>query len=342
MKKIFTISLMLLAASCASTNNQRTVASVEKDLSGTYIGVSQYRQGHEGPNKAATRIYFHEVEGEKGNYHVVLLEYVDLIKMAPSYIISNKMPIIAKKTGYLNSITSKIAAYKATPGKKEGIYELWPLVVSGETIVENKAGAPRILTLSSSETPGDVMAGATISSAREGEPVEIFFPKEDDEKKNGVQYGVAKLVYKKAKLESTWRKNFLTGPYLSQYAKVNDVVLELSGSNDNMLADFKINEANSANISKEKREKVFTSKQSAFLKGEFAVTEPLDGMFLFNPINSDASTTAIVKGKIGLFIDVFDATKSLNQDVVELALIDSEKPADFLMYYEHPDNGEGK
>lgn len=333
---------MLVAASCASTNNQRTVASVEKDLSGTYIGVSQYRQGHEGPNKAATRIYFHEVEGEKGNYHVVLLEYVDLIKMAPSYIISNKMPIIAKKTGFLNSITSKIAAYKATPGKKEGTFELWPLVVSGETIVEKKDGAPRILTLSATETPGDVMAGATISSVREGEPVEIFFPKEDDEKKNGVQYGVAKLVYKKAKLESTWRKNFLTGPYLSQYAKVNDVVLELSGSNDNMLADFKINEANSANISKAKREKVFTNKQSAFLKGEFAVTEPLDGMFLFNPINSDAATTAIVKGKIGLFIDVFDATKSLNQDVVELALVDSEKPADFLMYYEHPENGEGK
>lgn len=342
MKKIISIALMLVVASCASTNDKRSVASVERDLSGTYVGVSEYKSGHNGPNKAATRIYFHEVEGEKGNYHVVLLEYVDLIRMAPSYIISNKIPVVAKKVGFLNSITSKIAAYKATPGKTEGTYELWPLVVSGEQIVEKKEGTPRILTLSSTETPGDVLAGATISKVKADEPEEIFFPKDDDEKKNGVQYGVAKLVYKKAKLESTWRKNFLTGPYLSQYAKVNDVVLELSGSNDNMLADFKINEANSANVSKAKREKVFTNKQSAFLKGEFNVTEPLDGMFLFNPINSDKASAAIVKGKIGLFIDVFDATKSLNQDVVELALIDSEKPADFLMYYEHPENGEGK
>ncbi len=342
MKKTISLLLLLVVASCASTTNKsRTVASAERDLSGTYLGVSKYKLGHDGPDKAATRIYFHKIEGEEGSYSVVLLEYVNLLKIAPKYIASNKLPIVANKVGYLNSITSKIVAYKATPGKKEGTLELWPLVVSGNSIVEKKEGQPRIITLSADEGSADPLAGATISSVREGEPEEIFFPKDNDEKRNGMQYGIAKLVYAKAKLESTWRTKFLTGPYLAQYAKKNDVVLDLSGSGDNMLAEFKINEANSANVSKAKREKVFTNKDSAFLKGEFNVTEPMDGMFLFSSINADAKTNDIVKGKIGLFIDVFDATKSLNQDVVELALIDSEQPGNFLMYYEHPDNGEG-
>jgi hypothetical protein len=81
---------------------------------------------------------------------------------------------------------------------------------------------------------------------------------------------------------------------------------------------------------------------SAFLKGEFTISEPRDGMFLYHSVNADNKTNDVVKNKIGLFIDVFDATKSLGQDVVELALIDSEKPADSLMYYEDPENGEGK
>jgi hypothetical protein len=64
-------------------------------------------------------------------------------------------------------------------------------------------------------------------------------------------------------------------------------------------------------------------------------------MFIFKSVDAEESTKKIVEGRIGLFIDIFDATKSLNQDVVELCLIDSENPEDFLMYYEHPDNGEG-
>ena len=340
MNKTLLAMIMVFGISCSSNTNNpessRVVASA-KDISGTYLGVSKYKNGQKGPNKAATRIYLHEVEGEKGNYHVVLLEYVDLLRMAPSYIISNKLPVVAKKTGFLNSITSKIAAFKASPSQTPGTFEMWPLVVQGDQIVEKREGKPRLLVLSNEET----MTGATIQSSHKGDPEEIYFPKEEDENKNGLQYAVAKLTYKKAKLESTWRKNFLPGPYLSQYAKVDDVVLDLIGSGDRNVAEFKLNEA-AAKVSKSKREKVFTHKDSAFLKGEFNVTEPLDGMFVFNPVNGDDKTNEIVKGKIGLFIDVFDATKSLNQDVVELALIDSEKPKEFLMYYEHPENGEGK
>lgn len=331
---------MILLTSCATTKDSRTVASVEKNISGTYVGVANYKIGRDGPNKAAIRIYLDEIEGEKGQYHAVLLEYVNLLKMAPSYISSNKTPAISKKVGFLKNITRNISAYKVIPTAKEGTFEMWPLVVAGDRIEAKQTGKPRILTLSSGENLPDALAGATISSVRADEPQEIFFPKDDDEKINGAQYGIAKLTYSKAKLESTWRKNFLPGPYLATYGNLIDVVLELSGTDNNQLAQFKIND-NFTKLSEKKRKKMFTNEKSAFLKGDFSVSEPLEGMFLFNSVNADAKTEAIVKGKIGLFIDIFDATKSLNQDVVELALIDSEKPEDFLMYYEHPNNGEG-
>lgn len=331
---------MILLTSCSSTKDYRTVASTEKDISGTYVGVANYKIGRDGPNKAAIRIYLQEIEGEKGQYHAILLEYVNLLKMAPSYVSSNKTPAISKKVGFLKNITRNISAYKVIPTGKEGTFEMWPLVVAGDRIEAKQTGKPRILTLSSGESLPDALAGATISSVRADEPQEIFFPKDNDEKINGVQYGVAKLTYSKAKLESTWRKNFLPGPYLATYGNLIDVVLELSGTDNNQLAQFKINE-NFTKLSEKKRKKMFTNEKSAFLKGDFSVSEPLDGMFLFNSVNADAKTESIVKGKIGLFIDIFDATKSLNQDVVELALIDSEKPEDFLMYYEHPNNGEG-
>jgi hypothetical protein len=342
MRKTILLTLALTLASCASTsNNSRSLSSVSKDLNGSYLAVADYKFGHRGPNKAATRLYLQEVEGEDGHYNAILLEYVDLLKMAPSYITSNKMPFIAKRTGFLKNITSNIAAYRVIPGKKEGTFDMWPLVVVGDQIKAKRDGKPRVLTLARDNTQENPLAGATISSVNDSQPEEIFFPAKDDDKYNGAQYSLAKFTYAKAKLESTWRKTFLTGTYLSQYARVDDVVLDLSGSGDNMVADFVLNPKMSK-MSSAKRAKMFTNKQSAFLKGQFSVTEPVDGMFLFSPVAADAKTKAIVKGKIGLFIDIFDATKSLNQDVVELALIDSEKPADFLMYYEHPENGEGK
>jgi hypothetical protein len=322
-------------------SNSRKLASIDKDLTGTYLGVADYKSGHKGYNKKAIRIYFHPIANEPGKYDVVLLEYVDLLKMAPSYIASNKLPFIAKKTGYLKNITSNIVAYEANPGEKENTMELWPLVVQGDQIVAKKDGQPRILTLSSAEGLETPLAGATISPANKSGPKEIFFPTKDDHKRNGLQYATAKAAYKVAKLESTWRKKYLKGPYLSQYYRRDDVVLKCGGEKDEALAEFVLNEKY-ARTNPKKRAAMFTHPDSAFLKGEFSVTEPRDGMFLYHSLNADEKTNEIVKNKIGLFIDVFDATVSLGQDVVELALIDSERPADFLMYYEDPENGEGK
>lgn len=341
MKKILSFLSLLLVVSCATTNNNsRKLASIDKDLTGTYLGVADYQKGHKGYNKRAIRIYFHPIASEPGKYDVVLLEYVDLLKMAPSYIASNKLPFIAKRTGYLKHITKTIVAYEANPGEKENTLELWPLVVQGEQIVAKKDVQPRILTLSTAEGLSNPLEGATLTPASESEPKEIFFPAKDDKKRNGIQYGTAKTAYKIAKLESTWRKKFLKGPYLSQYYKRDDIVLQCGGEKDQSTAEFVINEKY-AKLSEKKRKAMFTHPDSAFLKGQFNVTEPRDGMFLFQNVSADERSNGIVQNKIGLFIDVFDATKSLGQDVVELALIDSEKPEDFLMYYEDPENGEG-
>lgn len=336
MKTLFLMLSLVMMVSCSSSNNSRKMASVDKDLTGTYLGVADYGRGHKGPNRPAVRIYFHPIEGEAGKYNVVLLEYVNLLKMAPSYIASNKLPFIAKRTGFLKNINTKIFAYEATPGEKENTYELRPLVVVKDKIEVKEDAAPRILTLDADAAQANPLEGATISKVREDDPKEIFFPKKG-KRKGSFQYNLAKTAYSKAKLESTWRKNFLKGPYLSQYYNKEDVVLKLR---DNNIAEFVIN-PKYAKTNPKKRSRMFTHKDSAFLRGTFTVTEPRDGMFLFHSSDTDEDSQKIVEGKIGLFIDIFDATKSLNQDVVELALIDSERPQDFLMYYEHPENGEG-
>ena len=65
-------------------------------------------------------------------------------------------------------------------------------------------------------------------------------------------------------------------------------------------------------------------------------------MYLFYPSPKYAKKyfhdTQHVTNRIGLFIDIFDATISRNEDVVELALVNPNNSRDFLMYYEHPDN----
>src|SRR6476660_8242241 len=101
MKKMICLLSVLVLTACSSTNNNsRKLASVDKDLTGTYLGVAAYGKGHDGFNKKAIRIYFHPIANEPGKYDVVLLEYVDLLRMAPRYIVSNKIPAIPKRTKY--------------------------------------------------------------------------------------------------------------------------------------------------------------------------------------------------------------------------------------------------
>jgi hypothetical protein len=343
MKKILIpLFLATFLLSCSHINKLRRPASFGQDLTGTYLGVADYKFNRRGPNKAATRLYLQEIEGERGSYHAILLEYVNLVNMAPEYIAAAKLPPLNKVIGYLKEITSKIYVYKVVPTDTEGIFNMHKMKVDKNNIVINKKSTTRVLTLNKSKDLKHPLEGATIKGGDEEKKFEeIFFPMDDDKKNNGVQYSIAKFTYNKFELDSTWRSTFLSGPYLSAYGRLNDVVLNLSKEKNMHRANFVIN-PKMKKKSKKRRSRMFTNKKSAFLKGSYEVSRPHPGMFLLNSIDSEQATDKILNKRIGLFIDIFDASKSLNQDVVELVFVDPENPRDFLMYYEHPDNGEGE
>lgn len=94
----------------------------------------------------------------------------------------------------------------------------------------------RTLTLAQDIDPANPIAGATISRSRPDEPDMIVFPKVGDD--TGLQFKTAKTAYKVAILESTWRKNFLKGPYLSQYYKKSDIVLHMTNQEGENVAAF--------------------------------------------------------------------------------------------------------
>jgi len=339
MKKLSIVLFAITLSACSTpSTTSREPSSAELDLSGSRLGHATYKFFRDGPNQPAIRLYLNKVENEIGTYHAVIFEYASLPSIAPQYLASRKLPAANKFIGYLNHIGQKISAFKVIPSPKQGTYEMHPLRVQGKIIEVALQARPLLLTLSNEMSSGDLLGGASISSGSDGH-VEMFFPK-DDGKLHGVQYGLAKLAYEKAKLDSTWRKRFLTGPYLAAYGKLNDVVLKLSSAPGGDTATF-INNDKRFNISKKRRTAVFTSPKSASLEGTYSVTEPIDGMFVLWPNQEGQLGAENVTGRIGLFIDVFDASQALNQDVVEVAFVNPNDPEDFLMYYEHPDNGEG-
>jgi|GEM_PF-1049285 len=358
--KTLSIFLALGLGACATSPSPRDPASESPqgsegqvlDLSGDYLGEAFYKLGHRGHNRPAIRLFLSQVEG--GAYSAVLYEYPWLQGIAPQYLAARKAPDLNPVVGYLNNIASKISAFRVVPGAKPGTLEMYALRVVGNSIEAEQEPA-RLITLSDKATAQNALAGATISFAgkRPSDGEEIYFPAANDGKLAGFQYTLARTTYEKAKLNSTWRTRhltkakpyikrtdtFLTGNYLAAYGKLDDVALKLSSSSGVDRAVF-IN--NAAKFPKENRAKIFTSPLSAPLEGSYVAIEPIDGMFLLSPEGNGPHPHAEnVAGRIGLYIDVFDATVSLSQDVVELAFVNPNDPSDFLMYYEHPDNGEG-
>ncbi len=364
MKNLLTIlTSAMLIFSCSSTpdKGQRDVASKEeaheRATGKTYIGVAKYGSmkremkwdgrrkrrvftGNYIPSKSkkkyrAVRTYINPIEGKENHYHIVLLEYVNLFKMAPKYIFSNKSDWISKKIGYLNQIAKRITVYEAIPTAEEGKYELQHLKVVNGQLEATAKTKPSFFYTNKERKTDNLLEGAKITKGEDGEPVDIEFPISDDKEGHGLQYALANFVYRIVPLDSTWRSDFIAGPYLASYGDKEDEVLTLTNNDGVHTAKFFLNPKRS-HLSKRKREKQFTNKKSAYLEGNYSVTRPLDGLFVFNP--AEGTNGKHVEEKIGLFIDIFDASKSLNQHVVELVLVDPEKPEDFLMYYEHPEN----
>lgn len=379
MIKLLLIIPLIFGIACSSSNKKvergfaaSSIDSVDDTESETSLGVinrvvikkrKELRGGkvakwveYESIDERAVRGYFRKAKENDGSYNFVLLEYPFLWKVAPKYILSNKASHkLNKKIGYLNYITERAVLYKAIPTGTPREFELQRASISGGKLVhENKVKVSKLI-LDKDPTEVFPLEGARINPAENGEKSEIIFPKESE---NGLKYGgqylLAKWVYSLIpNFRSTWRMAYLTGDYLAAYGDVGgedgkiedeaDVVLKLSNEGQKSKAHFFKN-PHKASMDIKKREKQFTNPKSAHITGNYTVNEIDEGIFVFNVNKSEANSgSEDVDQRIGLFLDVFDASQTkLNQDVVELVILNPDDDKDFLMYYEHPDNGEGR
>jgi len=368
MKHLLLIIISIGLVSCSHTSQNRLPSAAgNSKIAGDYLGTASYGFMKKGK---AIRAYFKPVLSEQGNetgeYNVMLFEYSGLGKAGTQFLISSKFESLAEKIGYLTVISDKIWLLRGEQVSSKK-FNLYPLTLEGRSIVKSKTKQPWQLTLSNipernlhtfKHGAKYMLEGAKITTAGSGNiPKYIYFPKT---KKNmalvkdsnhqrvsqpaSLQHGIATLVYKYGKLLSTWRDGYLTGDYLSGYNRKFDKVLTLSKRgttyNSGLNANFMRNNL-AESLDGARRPKRFANVNQAFVEGNFSVTNPSSGMFLFRYVRGNGDAKKYLDNRIGLFIDIFDATAQ-GKDVVELALINPDNPEDIIMYFEHPDNGEGR
>lgn len=306
-------------------------------LSGSRLGQGKSRNLAKAFN-TAYRFYMHEAKDEPGSYNVILYEYANIPGIAPQYLAARVAPKVNEWIGYLKHIGDNVQVYKMRPTSEAKVFKLFTFKSDGKSLSVNDQNPVMTLTLSEKGSAEDPLAGAQLMPT-DNEGFNVYFPYEGDKKIHAPQYLLAATAYKLAKLDSTWRKNWLTGPFLAAYGKIDDVAVKLSEKGGAASALFINNEKK---FPRENRKKIFTSPKSAFLEGNYTVSTPDEGLFLLTPDSPSQRDAKEMEGRIGVFIDVFDATKSLNQDVVELFFVNPNDPSDFFMYCEHPENGDGK
>lgn len=331
MKKLMIAVASLLIVSCAtSTGAKRGPSSVE-DLTGNYLGEGHFKKRDDGLSYPAVRLYLDPVPGEAGNYYGVIFEYDKIQKMAPPYLATQKFPALNEVIGYLNHIGARISAFKVIKSNKENVYEFYNLEVHGGKILP-ATRATYEMTLAPHVHGATKLSGAVIKGDKDGD---IIFPDLaaqafPDRITGFPQYTLTLMTYTLAGLDSTWRGNWedLEGSYLSQYGLLNDAVLELYSDGEGKRMKFE--------RTKFTKTEDFTNPKSAPLEGDYKVSEPIPKMYLMHSTNAIPSASdKELTGRIGLFLDVFDATKK-GQMVTEIAYINPNDPTDFLMYYEHP------
>ncbi|MBO9668358.1 MAG: hypothetical protein J7501_16280, partial [Bdellovibrio sp.] len=240
MKRILLLVFATILSSCA-TNSQSPQSmptaqhsatgrapTASTDLTGTYLGEGLFAERSTGLRRPAYRLYLDRAQGESDTYYGVLLEYDQLLNMGLPYLASQKAPFLNHVVGYLDKIATRISAYKFVPGAQPGTYEMHNLIVqSGQIVAQDKFA----MTLVISSKPGisAPLAGAVITGFKDGQ---ISFPdvlasnKSDvvssiTEVLNFSQLDLARVVYKKGHLASSWRGNWkdLEGSYLSEYGR---------------------------------------------------------------------------------------------------------------------------
>lgn len=345
MKHLFILLPLFTLLACTSGKvKDRSPASVILEQDYTLLGTVN----HVGVGKRATRVYLKPISDDSESFWVMVLEYKKLAKVGVNYLLSNKVPWVSKNiTGFLNQINQRAVLYKAVPSDTLNTYDLKIVEVDGEQLVTREADRYSQLIFADTNQE-NILEGARITASPAGEPSNIYLPREGEKGRFGGQYKLAKLTYESRELKSTWRNDFLQGPYLGAYADVEDEVLRLVGGRDVIDGEavFTINQ-DRADMRISKREKQFTNPKSAHIQGKFRTKRLADGIFSFyyvSEVDAEKETKGVehVVGRPAMFVDIFDATESLNQDVVELILTNPDDADDFLMYYEHPENGEGR
>jgi len=357
---LYLIALSLaLSAGCKSREfNSETAATNQPqlpprvDLSGNSLGYIDYK-GNIG--RRAVRIYSKKVDGVADTYNTVIVEYPPILSVFPRFVstpkseediqdgkftekfINDVKSKINARIGDLKHILARVTVYRTVPkAGNASAFELRRLRydTTAKSLIVDNSSEVSVLTLAEKGSLDSPLAGATISAAAKGEPAQITVPKTS--KGNGIEWQLVNLAYSAAKLDSTWRSDFLNGAYLSTYGNRKNVILNLSNAAGSLQADFL--DAKAQNIPSTE----FTNPLSAEIIGKYDVKAAQPGIFVFTPKVAGSAGSQHVETKLGLFIDVFDATKSLNMDVVELVLVDENTPTKFHMYFEDPENGEGQ
>ncbi len=364
MKIISLVAAVIFIAACASkqssappesaasvnssqTNTFRTPSSV--DLTGAYLGEGLFAKKRpkaaQGLKRPAMRFYLERNENEADSYYGVLVEYDELIKMAPPYLAAQKAPGLNESVGFLDKIATRISAYKVVSGSRQGSYDLYNLEVQNGQIASSSMKVME-LNLDPNNTEKNLLAGAKIIGNKDGE---IIFPKQNKglakiADYTGIltrEYYLAKFTYKIGSLGSTWRgkkdkngvdtwEKTLEGSYLPEYGRY-DRVLELYKQGDHHRAKFVKAQSTPAED--------FTNPKSASIEGDYYFIEKPAKIFLLVPVNGNQTDSdREMTGRIGLFLDVFDgsAPKAGNKLVTELAFVNPKDPEDFMMYYQHP------
>ena len=119
MKILLTSLLLLGLISCSNHSLKRDISSNYKDISGTFLGAAAYTkvQMQRGQKRSyiskrtAVRVYFRELENEKGSYNAIVLEYAKVGQIAPRFLMAKlfkKAPFIKNLFGNLKTIANKI------------------------------------------------------------------------------------------------------------------------------------------------------------------------------------------------------------------------------------------
>lgn len=347
--KLFLGALLFLGLTACTTPATDSKPSPESrtpaatlDITGTFLGEGLFYKRTSGIRQPAMRLYVDRAENENA-YYGVLIEYDRLINMSLPYMATQKAPALNSIVGYLDKITTRIAAYKIVSGKESGTYEFYYLTAKNGQI-QAAQNPSLLLRLSSKATEKMPLIGAEITGLSDGK---VIFPHSSVPGQKGLiksladalivsELNLAHIIYSAGKLKSTWRGNWndLEGSYLSEYGRFKDGVLELSSdSRGQKMQFFKTNKT---------KAKYFTNPKSASIEGKFRVVEPIRKMYVLVP-ESGRVTTASDKemtSRIGLFLDVFDASapEAGGHMVTELAFTSTEDSEDFMMYYQHPEH----